>query len=485
MQAANGSAAPDTAREEQALMDRIVRFITAADYARIPEEMRVLAKHAVIDTVGVAVCGWREPAVQIVKEVFAQPDAGSQQSSLWGEKSRLESHQAAAVNGTASHVLDFDDATVGIPCHPSAPVLAAAIPLAEKLGSSGEELITAYAVGTEVLIQIGMAMGYHHYQLGWHATDTLGTIGAAAACARLLHLNEEQCANAIAIAASMAGGLVKNFGTMTKSLHVGLAASHGIQAAELAGRGFTGNRDIFETRGFFHAFNAGGDERQLRENLRRIRFGDPYDFLANGRLSVKKFPCCYGAHRFIQGALDLRREHGLTLENIKEIKLIAPPGGLLPLVHHRPQSGLEAKFCAEYLVLAAIADGYVKLGSFTDAMVRRPEIQRMLPQVQAVETEGEAAGIQEQPDIVQIVTRSGQTLEITVRHPPGSAARPLSEQEYLEKWTDCLKNFAAGSPDGGAADVERAAEELYEKGMKLESYARFGDWLNEMKERLM
>ncbi|MGE7604055.1 MmgE/PrpD family protein [Peribacillus sp. NPDC097675] len=466
------------------LMTRLTVFITETSYHQLPTELVELAKRAIIDTVGVALAGWGEPAVEKAKKVYVSQEGGQGgDSSLWGQSVKVDCDKAAIINGTASHVLDYDDASVGVVIHPSAPILSAIAPLAEKLGSSGKEVITAYAIGTEVMIRIGQVMGIGHYNLGWHATDTLGTIGAAAACSYLLHLNAEQCSHAIAIAASMTGGLQKNFGSMTKSLHVGLAASHGIQSTMLAEQGFTGNRSIFGKRGFFMAFSGGADEDELQNAMNSIRFGDPYDMVVG--LSVKKFPCCFGTHRFIHGALELKEENQLSLDAVDEIVLRAQPRSLLPLVHSRPVTGLQGKFSAEYTVLAAIADGHVRLSSFDDDQVERTDIQNLLPKVIVLamkESEEDKRLNRRLPVQIQIKTKIGQTYEKTVLHAPGSKENPLNEKEHREKWISCLSHFAQSSINHG--DIEQIADELYDQGLRIDVYTCFSDWINEIHNQL-
>jgi 2-methylcitrate dehydratase PrpD len=465
------------------LMTNLTAFITETSYERLPEEMVELAKKAMIDTVGVALAGWYETAVEKAKKVYVLHENGQGISSLWGEPVKIDCDKAAIINGTASHVLDYDDASVGVVIHPSAPILSAITPLAEKLYSSGKEVITAYAIGTEVMIRIGQVMGIRHYNLGWHATDTLGTIGAAAASSYLLHLNEEQCSHAIAIAASMTGGLQKNFGSMTKSLHVGLSASHGIQAALLAEQGFTGNRDIFGKRGFFMAYSGGANEEELQKAMDSITFGEPYDMLEG--LSVKKFPCCFGTHRFIQGALDLKDEHLLSLEDVEEIVLQAQPRSLLPLVHSRPITGLQGKFSAEYTVLASLADGYVRLNSFEDDQVLRAEIQKLFSVVkvlQLLESDEDKQLNRRLAVEISIKTKNGRVYRKSVQHAPGSKEKPLSETEHREKWSSCLSHYAQSSLDNDK--MESIAHELYDQGLRIDTYTCFSDWINEINNRL-
>lgn len=454
-------------------MEKLISFITETKYEHLSQEMVTISKQAIIDTIGVSLAGWYEPAVQKVKNIYvSSATSQSGDSSLWGEALQVECEKAALINGIASHVLDYDDASAGVIIHPSAPILSAIAPLAEKLKSSGKEVITAYAIGTEVMVRIGQVMGIQHYNLGWHATDTLGTIGAVAACAYLQQLNATQCMHAIAIAASMTGGLQKNFGSMTKSLHVGLAASHGIQAVQLAAQGFTGNPYIFENRGFFLAFGGITEEALLETKLANIRFGQPYDLLTG--LSVKKSPCCFATHRFIHGALLLREEYGLTIETIEEIVLRAQPRSLLPLVHARPVTGLQGKFSAEYTVLAALLDGHVSLSSFEDTQVQRDIIQQLLPIVKVIpleESEEDKRLNRRLPVVIQI-KQHNQSYEKVVPYAPGSIENPMSALEHREKWVSCVSQYAQP-----ARNVESIANDLYNQGLQMDTYPRFSKWI--------
>src|SRR3970282_2557172 len=140
------------------------------------------------------------------------------------------------------------------------PRLRALFPLADDVGASGRDFLTAYVTGFEVETKMSMGVHLHHYTKGWHPTATLGTFGAAAACAKLMGLNEERAATAIAIAASLASGIKANFGTMVKPLHVGHSTRNGMFAALLARDGFSAGDRVFEHKqGFFNVFNGEGN----------------------------------------------------------------------------------------------------------------------------------------------------------------------------------------------------------------------------------
>lgn len=461
-------------------MDRLVEYITTCDFETLPEKLVSEAKYAVLDTVGVALAGWSEPVVQIVKSTYATEN-GPKHVSLWGDASQTHLEYAALINGAASHALDYDDVSTSILAHPSAPILAAVIPLADHVQSSGKDVITAYVIGTEVMIKLGSVMGFKHYDLGFHATDTLGTIGAAAACSYLLQLNPDQTAHAIGIASSMAGGLQKNFGTMTKPLHVGIAGSNGIQAALLAQQGLTANWDIFETRGFFYSFSGGQEQWNLKRKMDDIAFGKPYSILETG-LAVKKFPCCYLTHRLIQGTLDIMKGEHLELRDVLGIEIVTPPGGLVPLIHNRPLTGLHGKFSAEYTTLAAIADGYVGLSTFEDDQVQRTEIQQLLSKVKATEDEGNIlAGdeLDQKPIQIRIITKNG-LLETEVLHTPGSKESPLTEEERRGKWKDCLAHWRKQSGKDALPNLDREAGILFDKGSRIDEFEYFANFIAEL-----
>ncbi|MGO2393191.1 MAG: MmgE/PrpD family protein, partial [Halomonas sp.] len=195
------------------------------------------AKTVILDTLGCALAGANEPAVEMLVTTPGIATKGNVR--LIGRTERLDVLNAALVNGTAAHALDFDDVNTAMGGHPSAPVLSALMACCELAPYSGRELLLAFITGFETETRLARAVNFHHYQLGWHPTATLGVFGAAAACAKLMKLNEEQVATSLAFSASLASGLKANFGTMTKPFHVGHAARHGLMATLMARQGWT------------------------------------------------------------------------------------------------------------------------------------------------------------------------------------------------------------------------------------------------------
>lgn len=429
----------------------LARFVASH---HVPDEALERAAPLVLDTLAVMLAGGREPGVELLASTLAVDRAPGRIPSFWSDAG-YRSDDAALLFGTASHVLDYDDVSMLAMCHPSTPVLSAL--LARPLeGVSGRRLLEAYAVGTEVLIRVGQAMGFRHYALGFHATATLGTLGSAAACARLAGLDEARTAHAIAIAASMASGLRRNFGSMVKSLHVGLAARNGVTAAGLASAGLDGADNPMEREGFLHAF-SGGETDRFDDS---VVLGAPFALVHPG-FEQKRYPCCYMLHKMVEATLHLRRTHVLALEQVASVEVDMPPGGTKPLIHPCPGSGMNALFSAPYAVVAALADGRIDLASFTDSQVMREGLRAKFGRVVVAERSGPPLSGEEiglAPVTVTVTTQDGRRLSKRVVDPPGSPLDPLSPEQQREKWIDCLLRAGAARQDAG---------DLFDRGVEL------------------
>jgi 2-methylcitrate dehydratase PrpD len=348
----------------------LTRRALAVRFDDLPDEIRAIARHCVLDTLAVAIAGAGEPLVRMLEaELVDQGGAGT--AGVIGRDLTLPALSAALLNGTASHALDFDDVNMAIPGHPSAAVLPAVLALAEEGGASGAELIAAFVAGTETACRIGRLVAPGHDGLGFHATGTIGTFGAAMGCAHLLGLDEERTAHALGIAATEAAGLKAMFGTMGKPLHAGRAAYNGLLAARLAARGFTSRPDALEcAQGFarthspdFHpeaalAEPAGG--WHLRNNL------------------FKYHAACYDTHAPIEAARRLRLDHALTADRIETITVrVAESCGRACNIA-TPRTALEAKFSLRLtaaMALAGLDTG--RLDTFSEAACDDPILVRL------------------------------------------------------------------------------------------------------------
>jgi 2-methylcitrate dehydratase PrpD len=290
-------------------------------------------------------------------------------------------------------------------------------------------------------------MGAEHYRRGWHATSTLGTLAAAMAAGRLLRLDADALAHALSIAASQAGGLRQNFGTMTKPFHAGHAARCGVSAARLAAHGMEGDPAALEgPAGFFAAFGFGAaTPERVGPSL-----GNPYDLAAVG-LSVKRYPCCYATHRAADAILELRGRHGVRSEQVEGLTVTVPRGGLSPLPYQRPRTGLQGKFSMEYVVAAGLLDGRLGLETFSDEMVRRPQVLALEALIDVCE-DGSIAGVRSPVDggyvEVAIRTRRGERLACRVEDAAGSPGRALSRRQLEDKFRDCARGLDPGRVEG-------------------------------------
>ncbi len=345
----------------------LARRAIALRHEHIPAEIRALAMQCVLDTIGVAVAGADDPLVAILAADLSADGAG--RVAAWGRPERLPPLAAALLNGTAAHALDYDDVNMAMPGHPSVAILPAVLALAEERGSSGADIITAFVAGYETACRVGRAVAPGHYDgLGFHATGTVGTFGAAAACAHLLGLDEARTLHALGIAATSAAGLKSMFGTMCKPLHAGRAAQAGLQAARLAARGFTARPDSIECPQGFAAthsadFNA---EAALAEPAGGWHI--------RGNL-FKYHAACYLTHAGIEAGRALREEGRLTPDRIAAITLKVDRTLDRVCNIAVPRTGLEAKFSLRLTAAMALAGTDTgRLDTYTEAVVTDPAL---------------------------------------------------------------------------------------------------------------
>ncbi len=322
------------------------------------------AKISILDTLGCALAGAREPVVQTLLRTPGLNTIGA--VPVWGRSEKLEPLCAALVNGAAAHALDFDDVNIAMGGHPTAPLIPALLALAASRECTGQQLLLAYIAGFETQTRLARSVNFHHYDKGWHPTATLGVFGAAAASAKLLGLDEARTASALALCVSLASGVKANFGTMTKPYHVGHAARNGLMAALLAEGGFTASLDALEHRqGFFEVFNGAGT---YRPHLALEHWASPLDIVEPG-IGIKLYPCCDSTHAALDALFTLRNEHGFAPQDVSSIEVLIHP---LRLTHvNRPQlrNGLDAKFSVQYCLARALLDGHIVLDSFGQSAV--------------------------------------------------------------------------------------------------------------------
>lgn len=411
------------------------------------------ARAGILDTLGVALAGAKEDAPQLAAQAL-ELSAGP--ALLWGSQRRVGVLDAALVNGTAAHALDFDDSNNTMGGHPSAPLLSALFGLAEQGGHSGAELVTAYVTGFETQAKLGLAVNFHHYTKGWHPSATLGTFGVAAACAKLMGLDTQGIATALALAASFASGLKANFGTMTKPLHIGHCARNGLYAARLAKLGFTANTaSVFEDKqGFLDVFNGPGtyDIDRMQQAWAR-----PLDIVEPG-IAFKQYPCCGSTHSALDAMLELVGRHQPSAGDVERIEVWTHSRRLAHTDRPRPNSSLDAKFSLQYVLARALLDGWVGVDDFLDSSYQQAEIQQLLPKIHAnaYDKTGDS-GFDPANHFggrVRITLRNGTVLESRVAQPLGrTTANPLSPALLRRKFSLCVQHVLDAAAIPMVADL--------------------------------
>lgn len=357
----------------------LVKRARAISWDTIPDDAREVARHCILDFLGVAIAGSREPLAGILVREVATGE-GSRECALIGRAQRASQLSAALINGAAAHALDFDDTHTAMGGHPSVPVVPAILALAETTGASGRALAEALVAGVEFECRLGTLIGSDHYSIGFHSTGTIGTFGAAAACARLLNLDEEAWMRAIGLAGTQAAGLKSGFGTMAKPLHAGRAASNGLLSAVLARGGFTSNTAIIEAAQGFAATHAG--QPITLEDVAAL----DGRFLIRDTL-FKYHASCYLTHAPIQAAASIRAREALDPATIDEVEVRVHRSLLGVCNIQNPATGLEGKFslrATTAMALLGIDTG--SSDSFTDAIVASPEVVRMRERVRILPT---------------------------------------------------------------------------------------------------
>jgi 2-methylcitrate dehydratase PrpD len=412
--------------------------VTLAEFAAMataPAAGRRTAARAVLDTVGVMLAGASEAAARSVQHVIAQ-EAGGSLCSVVGTTLRSGASSAALANGTAAHAHDYDDMCFVSLAHPSAPLVAAALAVAEREGCSGRALLDAYVVGFEIEARLGRAMNPRHYERGWHCTSTLGTIGAAAAASRLLQLDCAQTGHALAIAASQASGLKANFGTMVKPLHAGLAARNGVLAALLAADGMTASRDAIDgPQGFLAAMDSASP------TLDRFTadLGDRWEILDTG-ITIKLYPSCAATHPALDALLELKRRERFVAGDIARVDIGVDAITPTVLLYENPSTALEGKFSMPFCAAAALVHGQVGLDTFTQEGLAGADVSAVRGRItMGVDPTLDSGAPPLTQARIRVALNDGRVLTANADGARGYPDRPASDEELAAKFRSCAR----------------------------------------------
>ncbi|GAA1787256.1 MmgE/PrpD family protein [Pseudarthrobacter sulfonivorans] len=408
----------DRAPHAASLTDQLIERIRGIDGRH--KDAVAGATHCILDTLGVAIAGSREP-VSAVLLASLLSEGSSGQAGVWGTNERVSRTQAAFVNGTAAHALDFDDVSAAMEGHPSAPLLPALLAAAEGSGISGSELITAFVMGFETEAMIGRLMSPSHYARGFHTTATVGTFGAAAASAQVLGIEKSKWLHAFGIAGSQASGLKSMFGTMTKPLQVGAAAENGLRSALLARGGVTAHPDVLGAAQGFR--DTQSDEAGVPVEWGRST-------LAISDVLFKYHAACYLTHSAIEGLLAMR-EAGLTLEQVRYIQLQVPPGHLKVCNIQTPSTPLEGKFSLRFVTALALAKGDLSESVFDEGSLQDHRVMGFLDRVHVEARTGELRS-----SIVSVTLNDG-----TQRRADVDVNEPTPSEHLDRRWTGLVSKF--------------------------------------------
>jgi 2-methylcitrate dehydratase PrpD len=450
--------------EESVLSDDIevtrtlARWLVAARREDVAAPVRQEAARSLLNWVGCTVGGSRHEAVDYALAAL-KPFAGPDQASLLGRRDRIDILNAALLNGISSHVFDFDDTHLRTIIHPAGPIASAILSLGEHRVVNGADFLHAFILGIEVECRIGNAVYPAHYDVGWHITGTAGVFGAAAACGKLLGLDEQGMIWALGIAGTQSSGFREMFGTMCKPFHPGRAAQNGLTAALLAEKGFTSSNRVLEApRGFAHVMSTARDFSEITKDL-----GAHYEVSVN---SYKPFACGIVIHPAIDGCIQLRNEHKLTGDEIAKIDLKVHPLVLELTGKKTPQVGLEGKFSVYHSCAVAVIHGAAGEREYSDQAVRDPKVIALRARVAATADKS----VHEDAVLVTVTLNDGRVLTKHVEHAIGSVERPMSDGDLDAKFhglTDGILSRAESDKLLGLCrDVEtlKSIGELVEAG---------------------
>jgi 2-methylcitrate dehydratase PrpD len=416
------------------VIERLASYASGESFAKLPEATVRAARRAILDTLGVMLAGAPEDTA-VRARALIEHRRTSDEATVVGTALRASMEDAALVNGVAAHALDYDDVQASLSGHPSVPVLPPALALAERQRASGAALLTAFVVGVEIESKLGRAVNPAHYEAGWHATSTLGVFGAAAAAGSLLGLSAEAMARALAIAASMSSGIKANFGTDCKPWHGGHAARCGLEAAQLAAAGFTGNPRVLEHGDGFGSTHGAGMKPDWELTVAGL--GAPHE-VANPGVGVKRFPACASTHQALDAVLDLIAQHAIDPARVDAVECGVSYMAPHQLIYDHAHTGLQGKFSMQYCVAAALLDRTVGLAQFADERVRRPDVQALMPKVRMF-VHPEQTTRESLPNKfseVTITLTDGTRLQRRVDQAKGQPRNPLTDAELEVKFRD-------------------------------------------------
>lgn len=414
-------------------------------YEQLPREVVAATRHQILDTLGIALAGHREAGVRELRDLALEM-GGKAESTIWGTAARVPAQSAAQVNATMSHALDYDDTHEKSFTHPAVITVPAALAAAEMAGGvSGEELIAAVAVGTDIACRLALAAqpGTDPFKVGWHNTSLYGYFSSAFVAGRLMGLNREQLISAAGIVLHQAAGNAQAHvdGALTKRMGPGFGSHDGLLAARLSQKGVRGARGVLEgVKGFYRQYHHGNYSRDALLGGLGRRF-------AGAEVSFKPWPSCRGSHTAADAALAMfTRGGGVRAADVEAITIFNGPGEFpllgAPLAKKQnPQTTVDAQFSNPWVVAAALVDHQVGLEHFTPEALKRPDLLAMTRRISTAEDASLVrAGGGPGATRIEVRLKNGQKLAKTVAAAKGEPDNPMTPDEFRQKFLDCTQS---------------------------------------------
>jgi 2-methylcitrate dehydratase PrpD len=422
----------------------LCNFIYRTNYADLPPQVIQAAKKAILDYLAVTMAGSQEPSGKIMNEMVRE-NRSPEEATVIGGRYRASCALAALTNGTSAHTQDYDDCldfpSAGL-AHPTAGTFSGLLTVAEKYHMKGKDILTAYCLGIEAYGKTGLLVVESGVGMrGWEWTGTLGVIGATAALSKLKKLDERQMINALGIASTLAGSLIRNFGSFAGHIHGGNAARNAIEAVTLALKGYDATGcDVIEGHGgFYNAFS--GRLEPLPDEVQRQKLdslGNPWN-LINPGLMFKYYPCAHIAHFGAYAGQQLRKQPAFDWREIAEIEFRQPPVLSRNAAPPDPQTGVQGRFNMGYCLCRSLIHGDIEFGFFTDQAVKDPDTLSLMKKIKwAVIPQKELPGPFGYQEVV-LKMKDGRTLSSKVEHPKGEPQNPQSPAELEAKFRKCAR----------------------------------------------
>jgi 2-methylcitrate dehydratase PrpD len=418
--------------------------IANTKYEDLPREVVEATKKQVLDLLGVALGGFSKPGPKELREIV-RDWGGKEESTLIGCTQKVPAPNAAHVNATMAHALDYDDVHETAIMHPGVAIITTCMAVAEqKSNLSGKELITVAALGVDMMCRLALATtpGSRPLNTGWHLTTLFGFLGAAGAAGRMLGLGEEKIVNGLGIAYHQCSGNGQCVidGALTKRMGPGFSVKGGITAALLAEKGVTGARNCLEGEwGLYKLYLHGNyDAKALTKDLGK--------YFEGINVAIKPYPCCRGIHPAIDAALALVKEHHIKAEDVQKIVLSVSKEHYQLLCEPeeaklKPRTPVDAQFSIPWGVATAIVRKQVTLDDFTEMAIKSQEILKVTQKMSVKVDTRLNRPDKIEPTSVELTTKQGKVYTKEIEEPLGSLGRPMSFDDCARKFRDCAKDL--------------------------------------------